>query len=57
MAKRPSASGCPAIQPATSVSASSQALMLTNCSITPWPKPTDSFAPSALPSVALPLSL
>ncbi|MCY1217367.1 hypothetical protein D9M72_292740 [compost metagenome] len=57
MAKRASASGWPAIQPATSVSASSQALMFTNCSITPCPKPTERRALSALPSWALPLSL
>ena len=39
-AKRASISGRPASQPATTVSASSQALMLTNCSNTPCQKVT-----------------
>ena len=47
IAKRASTSSRPASQPPTTVSASIQALMFTNCKSTPWPKPTFNAATSA----------
>ena len=57
MAKRASASSRPASQPATTVRASIQALMLRNCSITPCKKVTFIRAVSACANALLRASL